>query len=1107
MSLRGLRSQRRCGSRTHWIEQLEGRRLLNAADLDRSFSGDGQFLANDLLADVGSAVKRQGDGKLVVAGASITNAATFDLAFLVQRFNADGTPDDNFGTGGRVFTEFTTGGDVASDVLIQADGKIVAVGVANDSIAQGNASFALARYSADGTLDEGFGTLGRVATDLSSKRDSIVGATLQSDGKIVVVGQSFEATGPERFTVARYMADGTLDESFGTGGIFVAEFNDFAARASAVAIDSNGKIVVAGTSNASNLTSSENFAITRLNEDGSLDAAFDGDGKVVVDFEGNSDRAAAVAIQPDGKILVAGDASGFNTKAHFGAARLNADGSLDATWAGDGTLRLPLDAQQNRCGAVAVLVHSDGRVVLAGQQYPAAGTNTDFAIARVTETGEVDPTFGGDGIHTLDFGSAADQAADAILLPGDRILMVGSANGGPAARPFDTAMAQFEGGVDFAAMSSGTLSIVGTAGDDAIAFAREGQEYVVTRNGVTNRINAVQQSGDASGLNVLTLSGNDSVHVGLVRPGTISLGAGDDSATLAAGGVGALPLNIDGAAGGDTLNLPAGVVVPVTFNGGAGTGPNVVRFSGTDGDEAIEVGNASLTGAGTSAGFSSVHSVNVDARGGNDAVTWANDRPASIDLGDGNDSILFNRGTFFSVVTLSGGGGDDVVTASASGSANVTFDAGDGNDKVIYEGRNLGDTITFSATEVAGLPIVRFAALESLVVKGNGEQDEISGSVAAGGPAVEVDGGLGNDLMALTFASGAHVTVKGGDGTDELDFVGTAANDVISLGLASIDVSGEAVPYSGVEHVTVSGAAGADTIVFDLSLALPGLDATGGGDVGVTDVLRLLGTSGADAFKLVNDARVTHGARIIGLTGIGAVEIDAREGADTVDVQGTIPVRFPSSQDLAALTIGAAGRVELLGDGNALRTDALTIASGGRLDLFTGSLHVVGGDIKVIEGLMKTARDGGPVRWTAAGIGTRSAGIVTGLCAAEVATPTPGVMVKYTYNGDANLDGRINADDYFRIDSAFLAGQPEPLCSMGDFNFDDKVNADDYFLIDSAFLSQGQPLGAEAVPVPRGSAVAATVDEAATRAHAVKRFPREDLWSDRSKRRRRTCRR
>ena len=598
-------------------------------------------------------------------------------------------------------------------------------------------------------------------------------------------------------------------------------------------------------------------------------------------------------------------------------------------------------------------------------------------------------------------------------------------------------------------------------------------------------------------LNVLALAGNDSVRVGVVRPGAISLGAGDDGVTLTSGGgVGVQQLIIDAAAGADTLNVPANVGVPVTFNGGT-TQPNLINFTGSDGVDQMDVSNGSLlVGSGDSVLFTNVQSLDIDVRGGDDVITWHNDRPASVHLGDGDDVITFNRGTFFSVVTLSGGAGDDRVVASAeNGSANVTFDAGEGNDTLVYNGRAFGDTIGFSRTEVAGLPVVRFSALEALVVNGNGDDDDISGSVAPDGPAVEINGGAGNDGITLEFAAaGSRATVAGGDGSDRLNFAGTGDADVITLREDSIQINGDAVPYAAIESVSLNGAAGNDTIVVHPGgLNLPALEVDGGGPFGAADLLRLTGGDGPDDFTLVNNSRITHGAKIIGLTGVSAIELDAGAGADTIDVRGTIPVRFPLGQDLASLSLAAGARVVLTSEAT-LQTDALAIAAGGTLDLGSGSLIVGNGDIRAIEALMKNARDGA-TRWHGAGIGTSMAGPYTGLCAAESAGG--GVAVKYSYNGDSNLDGRINSDDYFQIDSAFLAGLPEPLCRQGDYNFDDRINSDDYFLIDSAFLGQGTPLAAAAAKAsaPLASNVEGT--------KAMKRAPQAGVWTENVQTRRR----
>ena len=143
-------------------------------------------------------------------------------------------------------------------------------------------------------------------------------------------------------------------------------------------------------------------------------------------------------------------------------------------------------------------------------------------------------------------------------------------------------------------------------------------------------------------------------------------------------------------------------------------------------------------------------------------------------------------------------------------------------------------------------------------------------------------------------------------------------------------------------------------------------------------------------------------------------------------------------------------------EGKTLTLAGLPTLGGEVLDLATGDLKVTGVTATAVEALLKSAREG-TVRWQGPGIGTSSATNFTGLSALQSGAD---VVVKYTYNGDANQDGRVNSDDYFRIDSAFLAQPANPTYNQGDFNFDDTVNSDDYFLIDSAFLGQGTPLAA-----------------------------------------------
>jgi hypothetical protein len=141
-----------------------------------------------------------------------------------------------------------------------------------------------------------------------------------------------------------------------------------------------------------------------------------------------------------------------------------------------------------------------------------------------------------------------------------------------------------------------------------------------------------------------------------------------------------------------------------------------------------------------------------------------------------------------------------------------------------------------------------------------------------------------------------------------------------------------------------------------------------------------------------------------------------------------------------------------------LALGALPELDGERLDLGMAAVTIAGADVQAVEAMLKSAR-AGATPWQGPGIGTSAATAHTGLVPLQQGAD---VLVKYSYNGDANGDGAVNFDDYFRIDSGFLEQPPQPAYADGDFNFDDVINFDDYFLIDSAFMEQGAPLGATA---------------------------------------------
>ena len=309
-----------------------------------------------------------------------------------------GALDLTFGAGGRVVN--LNIGEAFGSVL-QADGKIVAVGGFNGDII-------VARYNPGGSFDSSFGTNGLVTTDLGSDEDQAEGVAIQPDGKIVVAGFTTSATTGADFAVVRYNTDGSLDSTFGTGGIVTTDFDGLDDKAADVALQQDGKIVVAGTATiAANSTA---IAVARYNTDGTLDSTFGTGGKVTTQI-GQFDLATREVIQPDQKILVAG-ANGFEM------ARYNPNGSLDTTFGTGGTVQDFPDG-----GAQAVALRPDGTIVLAGTEINTRG-DAIFLVAQFTPSGAVDTSFGPGGSATTTF-AGNDATAFSVVLQNDGSVIVG----------------------------------------------------------------------------------------------------------------------------------------------------------------------------------------------------------------------------------------------------------------------------------------------------------------------------------------------------------------------------------------------------------------------------------------------------------------------------------------------------------------------------------------------------------------------------------------------------------------------------------------------------------------------------------------------------------
>jgi uncharacterized delta-60 repeat protein len=268
-----------------------------------------------------------------------------------------------------------------------------------------------------GDLDTSFDGDGKVTTDFGSERAQARGVASQGDGKIVAAGRAIVA-GNDDFALTRYNNDGSLDSTFDGDGKVTTDFAGELDRASGIAIQGDGRIVAAG---GGFFAGTLDFGLTRYNPDGSLDTTFGGDGKVTTDFAGSSDQATGMAIQVNGKIVAAGRTM-VAGNSDFALTRHNADGSLDPTFSGDGRVATDFGAFDE---ALAIAVQGDGKIVAVG--FTTVSGNDDFALSRYNTDGSLDPTFSGDGKVTTDFAGSVEEAFGVAVQGDGRIVAAGFA--------------------------------------------------------------------------------------------------------------------------------------------------------------------------------------------------------------------------------------------------------------------------------------------------------------------------------------------------------------------------------------------------------------------------------------------------------------------------------------------------------------------------------------------------------------------------------------------------------------------------------------------------------------------------------------------------------
>lgn len=378
--------------------------------LDLSFGNNGIVIVGvSDVSEYGNAIQIQSDGKIIVAGHNYSLYGLTDER--VWRFNEDGTPDVTFGNAGSVTTDIGNMDNIAEACVIQPDGKIVTGGYAGDR-------FVVVRYNSNGTIDYSFGTNGFAILGMEYYMSFVKAIDLQNDGKIVVAGMSFDGNNPI-FTIARFTENGELDVTFGELGVSkikVGYGNDYSTK---LKVLKNGKILVGGHTWITNDPFLKyDVALVQLDENGNPDISFGNNGIVKTNIVNGENYCKGFTIQPDGKIIVAGEYVDYKTYNIF-AVRYLEDGTVDNSFGNNGIAIYDVVGQEDQ--ASGVVLQQDGKIVISGSTSPDMD-NIHFFALRLHNDVNI-----GTNLDFIDNVKIyPNPASDNIYINTDKITMVGN---------------------------------------------------------------------------------------------------------------------------------------------------------------------------------------------------------------------------------------------------------------------------------------------------------------------------------------------------------------------------------------------------------------------------------------------------------------------------------------------------------------------------------------------------------------------------------------------------------------------------------------------------------------------------------------------------------
>jgi uncharacterized delta-60 repeat protein len=852
-----------------------------------------------------------------------------------RRLLSQGTTDPFYGTGGFAAPEFHASEQTpATQVIALPDGRAYVAAASAERIG-------LARLTLEGELDPTFGTGGKVVVDPTPYRDFVEAMVLQPDGKIVLAGNE----GVD-FELVRFNSDGTLDNTFGTGGVVIVDVGRDPVTGfgsdwcESLLLQPDGKLVAIGHSDNGNHTRG---VIARFNPNGSLDAAFGSGGRVVTELAAPSGwgEFSDGLLLPGGKLLVIGGhgpaAGGTGEPGRPLLARYDPDGRLDSTFGSGGIASSSLPY-----GGATAITPAPG-----GDYYVTLGGNTGGALSRWNADGTVDTAFGTGGVSRFlesTYGPAdvvvqpdgsilashgdgpgfalarflpsgeltfvARQAFDLFvytggsiaLQPNGRALVVGGAAAsfrplprGPLVYRYYTMPDPPPG----ARLEDGILYVTASESADTVAVARDAQNWSVTVNGVTQQFPAP----GVRRVDVRLLGGDDVLTTtGDADLGMVDLGTGNDSAHVGPAGL----LRLLAGDGDDSVEFAAdaGPVAgtPPAMSVDAGAGDDLLTFAGTPAVDSFHLMRDVSEFGGHRLNHPGFERVAVAAGAGNDVVLLDDDSPAapgnpgavySISGDDGNDVITVAKAPARKVHAIRGGAGDDQGLFTPRIDLYLSFEAGAGND--IARVSTLGGAHTFTITDdrvqtALGLSVTLGdpAALESLEVNALEGNDTFTLTRSGPGIPTTINGGAGADRYTATngiLAGSANVLFRGGGQVGDAATLSDESRDphAYRFGGGAVHKDGTlAFRHEGLDLLTFTANPLPSSLVAGKTFTIS--DAAG------VTTLTLTGGAGGDVFATAVDP-----AAGLGTKAGGRVVLSGNGGDDTFRLTPDAVATFDAS--------------------------------------------------------------------------------------------------------------------------------------------------------------------------------------------------------------------